>query len=185
MRVLMTSSNGIRAKFKDIRTKFKWSLARDGMFSGTEAMDERSLFDTIPKLIRSEEAWTQTAWVSGSIVAYVRIDHDGLSSLEPDSPIHDSFIPMSSDGLKLPVELMETICLLALQNDAVAQKLSMVCMRSREIIMRHRRHEAFHVLTERFVRNGLGMWIDCGHFHPVAIPNSPSTLFYGHESTYI
>ncbi|KAG6831045.1 hypothetical protein H0H87_006353 [Tephrocybe sp. NHM501043] len=45
--------------------------------------------------------------------------------------------------------------------------------------MKHRRYEAFRVLTERFVDNSLGMWIDCGHIEPVPMSNTPPTSFYG------
>ncbi|KAG6919760.1 hypothetical protein DXG01_001594 [Tephrocybe rancida] len=163
-------------------SKFKWSLARDGVFSGFEEMDEQALFDTIPKLIRSEEAWTRKPWAGGRVSAYLRIGRGVPSSLEPESPILDSFIPASSDGLPLPVELLEASFLLASQDDVAAQKLQVVCKRSREIVMKPRRRQAFHILTERFLRNGLALWLDCGHFDPVPNRNTPLTSFYSMEA---
>ncbi|KAG6831051.1 hypothetical protein H0H87_006293 [Tephrocybe sp. NHM501043] len=162
-------------------SKFKWSLARDGIFSGLEEMNDEALFDTIPKLIRSEEAWTRKPWIGGRVPAYLRIDCDGPSSLEPDTPILSSFTSASSDELPLPVELLEAIFLLA-ADDVSVQKLGMVCKHSRELIMKPRRRDAFYVLAERFLRNGLALWIDCGHFDPASNRDTPPTSFYGMQA---
>ena len=140
-----------------LSSKFTWRLARDGRFSGFEEMHELSLFDTIPKLIRSEEAWTCRTWTGGRVPAYLRVDFDEEIALEPDSLIPDSFIiiPNSPDGILLPPELLEAIFLIASEEKYAAQELTTICRRSREMVMKRRRREAFTLLTERFRTNGI------------------------------
>jgi len=144
-----------RQKIKIMSCKFTWNLTRDGIFSGLEEMHEDALFDTIPKLIRSEEAWTRRTWLGGRVPAYLRVEQDGMIALELDSPIPDPFIFDSPDGRLLPPELLEPILLMASEEEIAAQELTITCRRSREMVMKRRRREAFTVLVERFLTNGI------------------------------
>ncbi|KAF8805021.1 hypothetical protein BYT27DRAFT_7243465 [Phlegmacium glaucopus] len=166
---------------KVLSCKFTWKLARDGIFSGFEEMDEDALFYTIPRLIRSEEAWSRKTWMGGRVPAYLRLDQDGTIALEPDSLISDQFIPDSPDGMLLPPELLETIFLIASEEEIAAKKLTMTCRRSREIVMKRRRKD-FTILTKRFITNGIALYIECGHFDPVPDSSKPPTSFYCFEA---
>ncbi|KAF8883632.1 hypothetical protein CPB84DRAFT_1789896 [Gymnopilus junonius] len=148
---------------------FKWRLARDGPL-GMEGMDHHALFDTIPKLIRSDEAWTPKAWTGGFVPAYIHLDLVGVISSSSDlsSSISDPFIYG-------PIE----------DSDVAANELTTICKRSREMVMRCRRQDKFSLLVKRFAENGIALWITCGHFHPVSgvNPNIPNYI-YAMQATF-
>ena len=81
----------------------QWRLAHDGILSGLEeiaAVHKQSLFDTIPKLIRSEEAWTCQTWMGSRVPdTFVLIQTlDGTR-----------LISNSLNGMLLPPELLGAI----------------------------------------------------------------------------
>jgi hypothetical protein len=131
------SQEGQTSKVMSFR--FTWKLAQwhdhhQDVLCSSGLPEAMYLFDTIPKLIRSEEAWTRKAWtarMAGRVQAYLHFEPDGRRialETEPDSPI--SFIPGSPDGM-LPPELLEAIFLMASKEEIAAQELTLACARGK------------------------------------------------------
>ncbi|PPQ88281.1 hypothetical protein CVT25_005444 [Psilocybe cyanescens] len=170
-----------KEKTEVLRHSFKWKLARDGPL-GMEGMDVDGLLDVIPKLIRSDYAWTLTPWTAGYVVpAYLHLSHINTSvSVNENSPF--IFDPFTFDAFSvgsLPLELVEHIFLLASDEATAAGELLSVCRRSRELVMRRRRRNKFSTLVERFIEYGMAMWINYGHFDPKSTDESSPDVFYG------
>ncbi|PPQ88016.1 hypothetical protein CVT25_001101 [Psilocybe cyanescens] len=89
-------------------------------------MDVDGLLDVIPKLIRSDNAWTLTPWTAGYIApAYLHLSHINTSvSINENSPfIFDSFTLDAFSVGSLPSELVEHIFLLATDEVTAAEEL--------------------------------------------------------------
>ena len=131
---------------------FTWSIRCCFRCSRSREM----LSDTIPKLISSEEAWTYRKWRGVSHYANLGVDLDETIDLKLDSVvIPDPFIPNSPDEMLLPQELLEVIFLMASEENIAAQALTSTCRRSREMVMKRRRREAFTLLSIRFLSSGI------------------------------
>ncbi|PPR03491.1 hypothetical protein CVT26_007897 [Gymnopilus dilepis] len=172
------SANG--TKVETLSHQFKWRLARDGPL-GMEDMDEDALFDTIPKLIRSEEAWTTRKWFGGLVPAYIRLELVGsMSSTSDLTYIMEPFMFDAENDSALPVEIVEYIFSLASEEDTTVNEVARVCRRSREMVMGRRRRALFPILASRFASNGITLWISCGHYNPSSdeIQSQTPLLYY-------
>jgi len=163
---------------------FRWRLTRDSPL-GMEAsvVDRNDLFDTIPKLLNSTEAWTRMPFNSGGSIVpiYLRLELEAPESTPELGPIQWPFLLDSSNAICLPAELIDIIMELASLEDVAAAELLGTCRRSRKMVMRRRRKDLFPQIAQHFAENGMAAWIECGHFAPNS-SQSPPTSFYAFEA---
>lgn len=139
---------------------FKWRLACDsplGMEASTSDCDD--LFDTIPKLLSSTEAWTLMPFTlsDSNVPIYLRLELEA-PEFTPLRPIQYPFLFGSpSANTCLPAELIDNIMELAAREDVAAAELLGTCRRSRKMVMRRRRIDLFPQIAQRFAENGMVM----------------------------
>jgi len=159
---------------------FEWKLARHGPL-GMEDMNYGTLFNTFPKLARSDTAWTYRTWSEGMVPAYLYIDLSGKPSFElnHDVPsLDDSYISPEHGEVILPPELLDYIFELALESSDIKTALiiSNTGRRVRELCLRESRRSSFRTVANKFGQYGMVMFMTCGHWNP-AKQKQPQALY--------